>query len=40
MSVKIGHEEVHYYQNSKTGKVSYDKDYKTKLSNSFYEKSE
>jgi len=38
MSVKIGKEDVHYYQNSKTGKVSYDNDYKTKVSNSYYER--
>lgn len=37
MKVKVGDEEVHYYQNSETGKVSYDKDYKTKVSNGYYE---
>ena len=36
MSVKIGKEEVHYYQNSKTGNVNYGKDYKTKMSNSYF----
>ncbi len=33
MKAKIGDKEVHYYQNSKTGKVHYDNDYKTIINN-------